>query len=151
MPLIQNLGIEIQRAKNMHKARSVMYFFIAIANAFVSIPLIKVFGPVGAAFGTAISLWVGNILFMNWYYQNRIGLNIWLFWRNILSFVPALIVPIIVGVLINLFIPIKCMTVLFAMMIVYAVVFCISMYLLGMNNEEKQMIIGPFNKLLKRK
>ena len=32
VPLVQNLGIEIQRAKNMHKARSIVYLFIAIAN-----------------------------------------------------------------------------------------------------------------------
>lgn len=52
VPLVQNLGIEIQRAKNMHKARSIVYLFIAIANVFVSIPLIKIMGPAGAALGT---------------------------------------------------------------------------------------------------
>ena len=69
VPLIQNLGIEIQRAKNMHKARSAVYLFIAIANVFVSIPLIKLMGPAGAALGTAISLFAGNIIFMNWHYH----------------------------------------------------------------------------------
>ena len=32
VPLIQNLGIEIQRAKNKHQARAVVYFFIAIGD-----------------------------------------------------------------------------------------------------------------------
>lgn len=32
VPLIQNLGIEIQRAKNMHKARAIIYLAIAIAE-----------------------------------------------------------------------------------------------------------------------
>jgi len=68
IPLIQNLGIEIQRAKNMHKARSIVYLLIAMINVFISIPLIKYFGTVGAAVGTAFSLLVGNGLFMNWYY-----------------------------------------------------------------------------------
>ena len=86
IPLIQNLGIEIQRAKNMHKARSVIYMMIAIANVFISIPLIKIMGPAGAAFGTAISLTVGNIFFMNWYYQKRIGLDMIYFWKQIFSF-----------------------------------------------------------------
>ena len=55
VPLIQNLGIEIQRAKNMHKARAVVYLAIAIANIFISIPLIKLMGPAGAALGTLIA------------------------------------------------------------------------------------------------
>ena len=44
VPLIQNLGIEIQRAKNMHKFRSILYFIIAIGNVLISIPLTKVYG-----------------------------------------------------------------------------------------------------------
>ena len=39
VPLIQNIGIEIQRAKNMHQFRSKVYFCMAIGNALVSIPL----------------------------------------------------------------------------------------------------------------
>ena len=38
IPLIQNIGIEIQRAKNKHKARSIVYFVIAVANILISIP-----------------------------------------------------------------------------------------------------------------
>lgn len=76
IPLIQNLGIEIQRAKNLHRVRSVVYLCIAISNVLISIPFIKIWGPSGAALGTAISLIVGNIIFMNIYYQKRIGLDI---------------------------------------------------------------------------
>ncbi len=35
IPLIQNIGIEIQKAKNMHQFRSVVYFLIAIGNLFI--------------------------------------------------------------------------------------------------------------------
>ena len=45
--LIQNIGIEITRAKNMHKFRSLVYFFIAIGNIAISIPLSKLYGGVG--------------------------------------------------------------------------------------------------------
>lgn len=44
VPLIQNIGIEIQRAKNMHQFRSKVYFCMAIGNALVSIPLGMKFG-----------------------------------------------------------------------------------------------------------
>ena len=72
IPLIQNIGIEIQRAKNMHKFRSIIYFIIALANLGISVPLGKYFGATGAAFGTTLSTVIGNIIMMNWYYHGWI-------------------------------------------------------------------------------
>src|SRR5690625_694668 len=73
IPLIQNIGIEIQRAKNMHRFRSIVYFFIAVLNLIVTIPLSSRYGAIGAATGTALSLLLGNGLLMNWYYHAKIG------------------------------------------------------------------------------
>lgn len=148
IPLIQNLGIEIQRAKNMHKARSVIYMMIAISNVFISIPLIKIMGPAGAALGTAISLIVGNIFFMNWYYQKRIGLDMIYFWKQILSFIPALIAPGIVGVLLMKYANITGLVKLGLYAVVYAIVYALSMYFLGMNNDEKTLVMGPIKKII---
>ena len=150
VPLIQNLGIEIQRAKNKHQVRSVVYFCIAIANVLISIPLIKVIGTVGAAMGTGISLIAGNIIFMNWYYQKHIGLDMFYFWKSISKFIPSLVIPCIIGVLIMRFVTINSLIVLGICIVLYAVVYCLSMYFLGMNNEEKQMVMGPIRKLIKR-
>lgn len=150
VPLIQNLGIEIQRAKNMHKARSIVYLFIAIANVFLSIPLIKMFGSIGAAMGTAISLFIGNVVFMNWYYQKRIGINIVFFWKEIAKFIPAFIVPAVVGVLIMKFAPISGLWHILICATVYAIVYCVSMYFVGMNDEEKNLVMGPIKKFFGR-
>lgn len=150
VPLIQNLGIEIQRAKNMHKARSIVYLFIAIANVFISIPLIKFMGPAGAALGTAISLFAGNIIFMNWYYHARIGMNMFYFWKEIAKFIPALIVPCVIGIIIINFANITGLVKLGVFAIVYTAVYGLSMYFLGMNEEEKQLVMGPIKKLLKK-
>ena len=148
IPLIQNLGIEIQRAKNMHKARSVVYMIIAISNVFISIPLIKIMGPAGAALGTAISLIVGNIFFMNWYYQKRIGLDMIYFWKQILSFIPALIAPCIVGILLMKYVNITGVVKLGLYAVVYAIVYELSMYFLGMNDDEKTLVVGPIKKII---
>src|SRR5699024_8420804 len=126
VPLIQNLGIEIQRAKNMHKARAVVYLGIAIANVFISIPLIKLMGPVGAALGTAISLIAGNIIFMNWYYHARIGMNMFYFWKEIAKFIPALIAPCVVGTVIMKFTSITSLVKLAMFAVVYTAVYGLS-------------------------
>lgn len=150
VPLIQNLGIEIQRAKNMHKARAVVYLAIAIANVFISIPLIKFFGPSGAALGTAISLIAGNIIFMNWYYHARIGMNMFYFWKEIAKFIPALIAPCVVGTVIMKFANITGLVKLGVFAVVYIAVYGFSMYFLGMNEEEKQLVMGPIRKILRK-
>ena len=151
MPLVQNLGTEIQRAKNMHKARSIVYLLIAIANVFISIPLIKVFGPIGAALGTAISLIAGNIIFMNWYYHVCIGMNMFYFWKEIAKFIPGLIIPIIVGIFIMKFAHVSGILHIGIYAVVYAAVYCVSMYLFGMNDDEKQLVMEPVRKILKRR
>ena len=150
VPLIQNLGIEIQRAKNKHQARSIVYLCISVANVLISIPLIKMFGTVGAAMGTGISLIIGNIIFMNWYYQKYIGLDMFYFWKKISKFLSGLIIPCIVGILIMGFVSINNLLTLGLWIVLYVAVYCLSMYFWGMNEEEKQMVMGPVRKLIKR-
>lgn len=150
VPLIQNLGIEIQRAKNMHKARAVVYLAIAIANIFISIPLIKLMGPAGAALGTAISLIAGNAIFMNWYYHARIGMNMIYFWKEIAKFIPALIAPCVVGFFIMKFASITGLIKLGVFAIIYMIVYALSMFFLGVNAEEKQLVMGPIRKIFRK-
>ena len=147
VPLIQNIGIEIQRAKNKHKARSVVYFAIAVGNVLVSIPLIKYYGPVGAALGTAIALILGNAFFMNWYYHNRLDINVIYFWKNIVSFLPSFIVPTILGIIIMKYIPVTSFVRLFILAIAYSVVYAVSFWILGMNDSEKDLLRNVLKKL----
>lgn len=147
VPLIQNLGIEIQRAKNLHKFRSVVYLAIAIINIFISIPLCREFGGVGAAFGTAISLIIGNGIIMNIYYKKKVNLDVIYFWKEIGEFIPALIIPILFGVIICKYFIIKNLYIFIALGGLYIIVFSISIWYFGMNEYEKLLIKGPINNI----
>ena len=146
IPLIQNIGIEIQRAKNMHKVRSIVYLLIAIANIGISIPLIELFGPKGAAFGTAISLLVGNGFFMNWYYHKKIKINIIAFWKNMLDFVLPLVIMVLLGTVSLLFIDYKTLPFLLVGIFIYTIFYCSVMYRMGMNEDEKNIIRKLFSR-----
>lgn len=146
VPLIQNLGIEIQKAKNMHKFRSILYFLIAIGNLFMSIPLCKHYGVIGCAIGTSVTMVLGNIIIMNWYYHTKIGLDVIYFWKNIAAFIPGLIIPIISGVIMT-FIGINSIGRFLVMGIIYIIIFLISIYKLSMNEYEKQLFSGPLLKV----
>ena len=149
IPLIQNLGIEIQKAKNMHKFRSIIYLIIAVGNICVSIPLAKSYGGVGAAAGTAVALLIGNGLVMNWYYHKRVGINIIYFWSQILRVLPSLVLPVVVGVIIAVRADLYSVTTFLLYGSLYTVVFCLSMWFLGMNQYEKDLIGSPISRLLR--
>lgn len=140
IPLIQNLGISIMQAKNMHKFRSILLFAISIANIFISIPLAKLYGGIGAAIGTALSLLVGNGLIINIYYYKRVGINVLKFWKEIIKMTIPFIIPL---TSIILFMNMVKLTGLKALIIyagLYTVIYSLIAYFLCMNNYEKSII-----------
>ena len=150
IPLIQNLGIEIQKAKNMHQFRSLVYFFIALGNLVISIPLTYHYGGFGSALGTAISLLIGNGLIMNWYYHYRVGLDMKYFWTEILKFVPSLVLPTIAGIVLTSVVDIHKIGGFLLAGFLYTIVFVSSMWFWGMNQYEKELIGGPIKRVLLR-
>ena len=146
VPLIQNLGIEIQKAKNMHKFRSVLYFLIAIGNLFISIPLCKIHGIIGCAIGTSSTMILGNFILMNWYYDKKVGLDILYFWKSIAEFIPGLIIPIVAGIIMS-FIGINSIIRFIGMGVIYIIVFSISIYKFSMNDYERELFRGPLLKI----
>lgn len=142
IPLIQNLGIEIQRAKNMHKSRSLVYLGISVLNVFISIPLIKTFGVVGAAMGTAVALILGNILFINWYYHFKIHLDIIYFWKNIMKTLLSICIPWLIGLLITRFFIIQSFLQMTLFIIFYTCLYFICIWCFGFNSYEKKLIYG---------
>lgn len=150
IPMIQNIGIEIQRAKNMHQFRSWVYFFIALANLALSIPLTKAYGGVGAAVGTALSLLVGNGLLMNWYNHVKVGIDMKFFWKEIFKFIPAFIAPISFGILVNNVFNLYKIYNFLGLGFLYVGIFSVSMWFIGMNKYEKNLLGKPIKKISKR-
>lgn len=149
--LIQNLGIEIQRAQNKHQFRSIVYLFMAGINFCLTCWLGRRYGAVGATIGTAISLVFANGLVMNIYYHKKCNLDIITFWKSILSMFPALLPPIIVGILALNFINQSSIIQFLAAVAVYTLVYAASMWLFGMNSYEKDLVRKPLRKFLKIK
>lgn len=146
IPLIQNIGIEIQRAKNMHKFRSVVYFVIAFANLGISVPLGKYYGAIGAAFGTTLATVVGNILLMNWYYQTKIGLDIKAFFKNMIRPTIVLIMAYMEGILVKRFFAVDSWFAFISQGAVFICVYGILLYIWGLNQEERENVRRMFKR-----
>lgn len=150
IPLVQNLGIEIQRAKNLHKFRSWLYLGIAVVNVGVSIPLAQRYGAVGAAMGTAGALLIGNGLIMNFYYHKRVGIDMGYFWKAIAGFAPALAAAGTVGAATMRFANTSSVSGLLVWGLVYVGAYGVSMWFLGMNSSERELLRRPVMRLRAR-
>lgn len=143
IPLIQNLGIEIQRSLNKHRFRSLVYAAMAILNLLLSIPLCKLYGAIGSAVGTAISFVLANGIVMNIYYQRECGIDVILFWRNILRISCGFAVPVSFAVFYRMVLPMDQAVNVFAGIMTLACVYFLSMWKFGFNEAEKAVITVP--------
>lgn len=148
--LIQNIGIEIQRAQNRHQFRSVVYLIMALINLILSIFLCKLYGAIGSAIGTAISLILANGLIMNIYYHKKCNIDILEFWKNIVKISKGLILPIILGVFLINYINLFNIMNFFISILFYVFSYIVSMYYFGMNEYEKKIFIVPIKKFFKK-
>ena len=148
VPLCQNTGIEIQRAKNRHKARSVVYLCMALLNVaftWAASPRLGYWAP-AAAYIASISL--GNGLFMNWYYHARIGLDMGYFWRRNLPvvIVSAGVLAVCMG-FVHL-VPVSNWLLFLVWGAVYTTLFALAMWYLVLDGDERSSIASkvPFLK-----
>lgn len=140
IPLIQNLGISILQAMNKHKFRSVVYFFVALANVIISIPLAKKYGGIGSAIGTAIGVTIGNIIIMNIYYQKSAKINVIKFWKQILKMTITFIIPIAIILIINHLKPLYGYRQVLVYGGIYTILYSITCYFIDMNDYEKNIV-----------
>ncbi len=148
--LIQNIGLEIQRSQNKHKFRSLFYFGMAIVNLCLTIWLCQIYGAIGAAIGTAVSLILANGIAMNIYYHKACQINIIEFWKQILLMIRGFVLPIGVGIIIVNFINLNNLWLFLTFILIFIIIYIFSMYLFGMNEYERQIIKKPLRRLLKK-
>lgn len=151
IPLIQNIGIEIQRALNKHRFRSLVYLFMAVFNLMISIILCQKYGAVGSAIGTAFSLIIANGIIMNIYYHKKCNVNIILFWKNIISMGKGLIIPIFSGILLLQILNTYAILEFIFGVLCYAAIYGVSMYFFAMNDAEKSLLLAPIKKIVTRR
>lgn len=142
VPLCQNTGIEIQRAKNRHKARSVVYFCMALLNilfTWFASPFLGYWAP---AIAYIASILLGNGLFMNWYYHVHIGIDIIFFWKRNLPVVMVSSAVLSVCMLLIRMMPVLNWTQFFLWGVFYSSLFAVSIYHFVLNDDEKDLLFS---------
>ena len=150
IPLVQNLGIEVQRALNKHQFRSIVYICMAVLNVVLTVILCQRYGAIGTAIGTATSLVVANGFVMNIYYHKKCNIDIIAFWKSIGRLAVGLIIPVICGIAIMNLFDFTSILLLLGGIVVYTLIYAVSMWFLGMNDYEKSLVKVPFQKIFGR-
>lgn len=152
IPHLQSVGPSILQAKKKDYFRSITYFFIAVANVFVTYFMVDVLGLVGAALGTALSMVVGNVIIMNIYYKRSLKLEIFRFFtQTAKGLILSSIIVIMAGFIISFNFPAHSWPALIIKIIVFSVIYALAFYFIGLNKGEKQMLKQIISTYLGRK
>ena len=150
VPLIQNTGYGILVAQNKHRFRAVVYLFIAIINVISTYLVVPVMGGVGAALCSCVSYLVGQGIVMNIYYYKVTKINIPLFWKNIVKMSVTPAVLLILGITANNYHLFDTWFSFFLGVTAYSVLYMAGMYLLALNESEKNIMMQPLRKIIAR-
>lgn len=137
IPLIQGASTAILNAMLKITVRSIILFCMCIINVIASVIMVRIWGYIGAAYGTALSLVVGHGIFLNIYMSKKIHLNITKMFKGIFVGVfKAMLFSLLIGLCLNFvsdtflgFVIKVC---------AYTSIYIIVMYLIGMNKTEKR-------------
>ncbi len=68
-------------------------------------------------------------------------------WKEIFKFIPSLIIPTILGIIIYQTLDLFNIKVFIVAVLIYLITYIISMWLIGMNKFEKDLVRGPLMKM----
>lgn len=151
VPLIQNTGIEIQKAKNRHKPRSIAYTICAAIDLAVTYLLSARYGAWAAVIGYDVYVVLATWLFMNWYYHNSIGLDMRYFWGQTLPIVASCAIASAVCLAGTRFLPVTGIVRFLGWGVVYTAICAAILWPLVLNEGEKGQFRKVFAKISRRR
>ena len=147
IPLIESVSNSVLDAKLKRMGRSIILCVMALINIVLSVILIKIFGYIGAAYGTALSVIIGHCILLNIYLKKTIGLKVFRMFKDIFKgLLPSIVVSTIICVPLAVFLP-NTFIMFVVKVLIFMFVFLAIVYKFGMNAEEKNMI----RNIIKRK
>ncbi|WP_438423333.1 oligosaccharide flippase family protein [Aquimarina macrocephali] len=150
LPLLQAFGNSILEAKNKLSFKAILYLVFMILGTVLGGFLAVKYSALGMISGLVAGwLVVQNV--MNFYYQKKIGLNIFRFFRELLNkTLIVILVVVLIGYFIN-YIQGDGWGNFILKGSAYTMVFVVMMYFFGLLEYEKQLFTKPIASILKRK
>ncbi len=141
-PLVVNVCLAILKAKNLLKFRTISLAYSVILNGIFTIIGTRYYGYWAAALGTATSTIIGSIISMNIYYQKKLNINMLkLYFKISRKITPCLLASAVVVIILNSLFGGSWLY-LFIKVLVFIVVYIVSLLVFGLKKEEKEKIFN---------
>lgn len=142
VPLSQNIGIEIQRAKNMHVFRSLCYIIFSVVNCIITAILAGEYGVVGPTVGYIFFFVFAPGIIMNVYYHKKVGLNMIVFWKSVSNLLIPFLFASIFLIFLQHLIPLNNLIGFIAYGVTYVAVYVVLYLLISASPYEKMILRG---------
>ncbi|BDR53858.1 hypothetical protein KIM372_17650 [Bombiscardovia nodaiensis] len=147
--LVQNTGIEIQRARNRQKTRSAILVTTATLDVVISIVLIPRLGYWATAIGYVVGMVLGYGILMNLYYHFSMKLDMRYFWAKQVSTLVLTVILTSVFVVLTHFSPVSSLSSFIVWGALYSVAFTVSAWYAVLSVDERNSIKNKLH-LLRR-
>lgn len=145
--LIQSIGQVILQAEDKFYFRALVFLGVAILNIIIVIPVAQKYGGIGCSIVTGLTFFIGNAFIMNIYYAKIIAIDIKQFWVQMIKIFVPISFCTVLGSFLN-FINIPVPIVDFGVkIIIYLVMYFITIRCFAMNEYEKNLIKIPIDKI----
>lgn len=150
MSSIQFVGLEILRAKGMHKFRAWVYLAAAGVNVVLMIPLCRKWGLLGVGQQHPYRHAAGKRPAHQLVLLQKDRLDVRRFWRRIAQLLPSMLLPAIVAVLIARFAQVGSYLQIALWGCVFVAVYAGSLWIFGMNRYERGLVSSMLGKIFRR-
>ena len=144
--MCQNLAVEVLRAYDKHKIWTLVHLLSAVVGFLICIPLTKEYGILGVSVGTCITTFLVLNLYDNWYYAKYAGLDVFTFFRGLAKLFPAAFLCMLFSLLLSNVLIIITWSDLLIAVCLYTLVYVGIMYFVGMNVEERSIVISAIRR-----
>lgn len=151
LQLPQEIGSTTIIAEGKVKKQAYAFLTMAAVNMILAFPLSKLYGVKGLCFSIMIA-YVVRTVFLDIIFYRELKINVLKFFKeSFFKILPSIVIATLCTFLIIGFIPLSGWLGFASKALICFVVYTVCIFLLPMNEEEKQLIINPLTKLVKKK
>ncbi len=144
------IGSQMLWALNKHKEQSLLKFIIVVINTVFTVFLIKWNPLFGSSIGTALSIFIGDVILMNILYSKKLGINLITYYKGLFNgTIFCILAAGIVGCILEWTLPSGWLWfMLKGVCVVCSYLVCLLLF--GFSASEKELLAGIFRKLTKK-
>lgn len=146
--LPQEIGLQAIVAANKVKIQAYVFMVMAVFNVIVSLILAPHLGALGICISVTLA-YIIRTIGLDYILVCHLRINIWRFFKETyLKILLPILLSLLLGLLLVKFFPVTSWSLLILDVFFILLNYCLLVYYLSMNNEEKQLVLQPFVKLI---